>query len=116
MYNYDQPTAPNDLQQHVKAEVASNADSAFGKSLAAVILANFPICSIIAIIMGSLGLKAANTTRELADRYGISAGGKCTAAKIMGLIGMIYGIVNTAAYTLLIVFYFLYFILLLSMM
>ena len=40
-----------------KPEVDECAGSAFGKSLAAAIMAWFPICSIIAIILGSGGLK-----------------------------------------------------------
>lgn len=76
------------------------AGSGFGKALAAVIMAWFPITSIISIILGAIGLKAVNKARALAENCGVSAGGKTVAGKIMGLIGLIGGIFMTAIYLL----------------
>lgn len=81
-------------------EVDACAGSAFGKSLAAAIMAWFPICSIIAIILGSGGLKMVKRANELAAHYGVSAGGKNIAAKILGMIGKIAGIVMTVIYSI----------------
>ena len=72
------------------------ADSAFGKTLASVIMAWWPVTSVIAIILGAIGLKNVNKAEEIAANYGVSAGGKKVAAKIMGKIGLIGGIVMTA--------------------
>lgn len=84
-------------------EVESCTGSAFGKCLAAAIMAWFPICSIIAIILGSGGLKLVDRANELAAYYGVSAGGKNVAAKILGMVGKIAGIVMTAFYGIYIV-------------
>lgn len=81
-------------------EVDACAGSAFGKSLAAAIMAWFPICSIIAIILGSGGLKMVKRANELAAHYGVSAGGKNVAAKILGMVGKIAGIVMTVIYSI----------------
>ena len=81
-------------------EVDACAGSAFGKSLAAAIMAWFPICSIIAIILGSGGLKMVKRANELAAHYGVSAGGKTVAAKVLGMVGKIAGIVMTVIYSI----------------
>ena len=74
--------------------------TAFGKSLAATIMAWFPICSIIAIVLGNGGLQMVQRANELASRYGVDAGGKNIAAKILGMIGKIAGIVMTVIYSI----------------
>lgn len=76
-------------------EVESCVDSAFGNSLAATILAWFPIGSIIAIVLGSKGLRLVQKAIEKAGRLGREPGGKNIAAKVLGLIGKISGIVMT---------------------
>ena len=81
-------------------EVDACAESAFGKSLAAAIMAWFPVCSIIAIILGSGGLKMVKRANELAAHYGVSAGGKTIAAKVLGIVGKIAGIVMTVIYSI----------------
>ena len=80
-------------------EARGYADAAFGKTLASVILTGFPVGSIIAIILGAIGLKAVKRAEEIAANYGVSAGGKKVAAKIMGKIGLISGIVMTGVWT-----------------
>ena len=76
------------------------ADSAFGKTLASVIMAWWAVTSIIAIIFGAIGIKNVNKAEELETNYGVSAGGKKVAAKIMGKIGLIGGIVMTAFWSI----------------
>lgn len=88
------------------AQVEEMANSAFGKCLAACIMAWFPVASIIAIIMGSQGLKLVAGANAMAERLGISAGGKAIGAKITGMIGKIGGIVMTAFYGL---YFFIFF-------
>ena len=95
---YQQPYQPVAYAQptnQTPQEITEKAGSAFGKSLAATIMAWFPITSIIAIIMGAIGLKLANSNNEHASRLGVSAGGKNVAAKILGIVGLVGGIVMT---------------------
>ena len=79
----------------LEAQLASYADAAFGKCLAACIMAWFPVTSIIAIVMGSNGLGIVQQAYDLAVRNGVSAGGKNIAAKILGKVGKIGGIAMT---------------------
>ncbi len=97
-------------------QVQSLVNSAFGKALASVIMAEIPIASIIAIIMGSKALKLVDSANALAAQYGISAGGKCVAARILGKIGKIVGIVMTAFWPFYIIFMIAYVILMISTM
>ena len=83
------PTHPN------HPAITECADSAFGKGLAATIMAWFPIVSIVAIAMGSSGLNLVEQAQVIAAQYGAEAGGKATAAKILSKIGKIAGIVMT---------------------
>ncbi len=96
---YQQPVYQQPMYQQsvspVSQEIEEKAGSAFGKGLAATIMAWFPITSIIAIILGSIGLKLANANNEHASRLGVSAGGKNVAAKILGIVGLVSGIVMT---------------------
>ena len=86
--------------QGSSSDVDVCAGEAFGKSLAAAIMAWFPVCSIIAIIFGSIGIKMARRSDELAAHYGVGTSGKAIAAKILGKIGNIGGIVMTAIYSI----------------
>ena len=89
---YQQPVAP--APTSVPAAAAC-ADEAFGKGLAATIMAWFPITSIIAIAMGGKGLGLLEQAEAIAAQYGVSAGGKAIAAKILSKIGKIGGIAMT---------------------
>ena len=100
-YNEQEVVTTEVVNEQAEAEVKSLANSAFGKCLAAVILAWWPIGSVIAIILGAIGLKAAKKATALAEANNVSAGGKNIAAKITGKIGLIGGIVMT-------VFWFFY--------
>jgi hypothetical protein len=107
-YNEQEVVTTEVVNEQAAFEVKKLADSAFGKCLAAVILAWWPICSVIAIILGGIGLKAAKQATELAEANKIQAGGKNIAAKITGKIGLIGGIIMT-------VFWLFYIILIVAM-
>lgn len=107
-YGQQQPVYQAPIQQPASHPVVDeSAASAFGKSLAAVIMCSFPITSLIAIFMGSAGLSGVKATNELAARYGIklsgTAQGKTIAARIMGIVGLATGIFMTLFWT----FYFI---------
>ena len=87
-------------QPQTNPHVEESAGSAFGKSLAATIMSNFPICSIIAIVLANKGLKLAKQTDEMAAYYRVEAGGKNVAAKVLGKIGLICGIVMTVIWSI----------------
>ncbi len=76
--------------------IDSYAETAFNKGLAAAIMSEFPVASIIAIFMGAKGEAAAKDAEELAKSCGVSAGGKCIAGKVLSKVGKIVGIVMTA--------------------
>lgn len=89
---------PNYVYQPVPAEdptVNAYVDSAFSKALAATIMAEFPIASIIAISFGSTALDIADRAKMLAQQRGVKPSGKVVAATILGKIGKIVGIVMT---------------------
>ncbi len=81
-------------------EIDSLSGPAFGKALASVIMSWYPVTSIIGLILASSALKKVKKANALAERCGISAGGKIIAAKIMGTIGKISGIVMTVFWSL----------------
>ena len=89
---YQQPVAPAPTSAPA---AQAYADEAFGKGLAATIMAWFPITSIIAIAMGGKGLGLLEQAEAIAAQYGVSAGGKAIAAKILSKIGKIGGIAMT---------------------
>ena len=91
---FEQASAGNGTHPEVEACV----NAAFGKSLAATIMAFFPICSIIAIVFGCKGLRLVNEAIEKANRLGVQPSGKNVAAKVLGMIGKIAGIVYTVLY------------------
>lgn len=89
---YQQPVAPAPTSCPAAEACASDA---FGKGLAATIMAWFPVASIIAIAMGGKGLGLLEQAEAIAAQYGVSVGGKAIAAKILSKIGKIGGIAMT---------------------
>ncbi len=87
----------------VMSQIQSLANSAFGKGLASVIMAEFPILCFIAIFLGGSAASRAKSASALALQNGVSAGGKCVAAKILGTIGMILGIIMSLFWVLYII-------------
>ncbi len=75
--------------------IATLVDGAFARNLAATIMGWFPIASIIAIVLSFKGLNMVKEANALAANYGVEAGGKNVAAKVLGIIGKIVGIVYT---------------------
>lgn len=101
---YQMNAFPFDLQQKI--------DSVFGKALAATIMAEFPIASIIALIFGKNALTEILSLIEECAARGIRYPGKLRAAKILATIGKFAGLGFTifwAAYLAFIVLYFGFF-------
>lgn len=101
------PVAPV-VVPSVDQMVAEMSNSAFNKALASAIMSNFPIASIIAIVQGNQALNQVKRIKELAEPYGIFAGGKYIAARVLALIGKFSGIAMTifwALYLFLIIIY-----------
>ena len=92
-----------------RPDVEDCVNSAFGKALASVIMAWFPITCIISIFLSSGALKLVAQANQLAANYGIGAPGKNIAAKVLGTIGKISSIIMT-------VIYGLYFLLIFSLL
>lgn len=76
-------------------QVDSCVENAFGKGLAATIMAWFPIASIIAIIFGNKAQEMVESAKIMAAQRGVNISGKNIAAKVLGTIGKIGGIVMT---------------------
>ena len=86
------------FQQTDIPQLKALTDEAFSTGLASVIMAGFPVASIIAIFKGRKAQTLAKEAEDMASAYGFSAGGKNVAAKVMGIVGKIDGIVCTAFY------------------
>ena len=94
---FEQASYADPAQQ---AEVEEVVSGAFSKGLASVIMAWFPFVSILAIIFGIISKRQVKKANDLAARYGISAGGRNIAAKVMSTIGIIAGSVMTGFWVL----------------
>ena len=88
-------TPTEDPRKKTNPEVQECAESAFGKGIAAIILAWFPVASIFAIFFGISGQKMAKKAIRLAAQYDVSPGGKVKGAKILSLLGLAFGIITT---------------------
>ena len=97
---------------NVNAEVDKN----FGKALAATIMAEFPITSIIAIFMGHKAWKNAWSIDESAKARGARVPGKNIASKVLSAYGKGAGILCTVLYSFLTVIYGFYFLMLIALM
>ena len=109
-YGYNQPPVYG-YNPVPNADIAACVDSAFGKGLAAAILAEFPIGSIIAIALGSSAAELSEKANMMAASRGTSAGGKNVAARVLGLVGKFAGI----GFTIFWAFYFFMIICILSL-
>ena len=101
-----QGTYPNQQNNNAYYQLHDAVETAFSKGLAATIMSQFPIVSIIAIFFGSTALKNQKYACELGSYYGMEVPGKNTAAKVLGKIGLICGIAYTAFWALYGVWYF----------
>ena len=95
MNNGNYNTQPAYAPYMPDAEVTSLTDSAFGKGLAAAIMAWFPIASIIAIFFGAKAGALVRQARELAASRGCMTSKKLIPANVLGKVGLIAGIVMT---------------------
>ncbi len=93
-------TQPPVVVPSVDQMVAEMSNSAFNKALASAIMSNFPIASIIAIVQGNQALNQVKRIKELAEPYGIFAGGKYIAARVLALVGKFSGIAMTIFWAL----------------
>ena len=98
-----------------QAEVDEVVSGAFSKGLASVIMAWFPVASILAIVFGIISKRRVNQADALSAKYGISAGGRNIAAKVMSIIGIIAGSVMTGFWAFYGVFIVLYALLIFSL-
>ena len=102
---YQQPVQTNILPPDIQQRI----DGVFGKALASTIMSEFPIASIIAIFFGNNALKEIMELMDICRTMGIRLPGKLVAARILGIVGKISGIVCTCIYAGLAAFYSLYF-------
>lgn len=85
---YQQPPQPDILPPDIQQMV----DSVFGKALAATIMSEFPITSIIAFFLGNNAFKTTNEIVEICAALGIRIPGKLKAARILSRIGKFAGL------------------------
>lgn len=111
---YEEPVAEPTPDPAVVNEVADLANGSFGKGLAATIMANFPITCYIAIFLGIAGLKKSKRAGALASEHGIRVGGKGKAGKILSIVGIAYGGYMSLAWTMVILIYAIYAVILLA--
>ena len=115
-YNYQSPAeqyAPVDMQAptvvpSVDQMVEEMSGGAFTKALLSTIFCAWPITSIIAIVLGCQALNQVNRIKELAEPYGIFAGGKYIAARVLALVGKFTGIAMTVIWGLYLLVILLY--------
>ena len=84
-------------------------EKAFSTGLAAAIMSEFPVASILAIFKGKKGKKLVAEIDSITEQTGQSAGVKRLLAKIFSIYGFINGIVCTALCAILAVYFFIYF-------
>lgn len=102
---YQQPQQSNNLPTDIQQRI----NAIFGKALAAAIMSEFPVASIIAIFFGNNALKEIMELMDICRSMGVRLPGKLVAARILGIVGKISGIVCTCIYAGLAVFYAFYF-------
>ncbi len=111
----EQPVFDYAAEVKEDSEVNAAVDKNFGKALAAAIMAEFPITSIISIFFGHKAWKTAWSIDEAAKSRGARVPGKNIASKILSAYGKGAGIACTVLYALLGVVYGLYFLLIIFM-
>jgi hypothetical protein len=94
-YNYGYQQQVNIAEYNKNYQMV---DEAFSKGLAAAIMCGFPVASIIAIVFGSRSLDLVEKLRRHAAANGFKPSGRNIAAKVLGMVGKIVGIVATVIY------------------
>ena len=90
-------------------ELSNVVESAFSTGLAAAIMSEFPVASILAISKGQKGKKLVLQADEITEKTGIRGGTKRMLAKIFSIYGFINGIVCTVLYGVLSIYFAVYF-------
>lgn len=105
-YNQGYGAQPEDPRTAAKNYIDGVANSVFGKALAAAIMMEFPITSVIAIFMGASVNSTLNELNSVAQNYGVKGNGKYIAARVLSKIGLFAGIGMSVFWAL----YFLIFV------
>lgn len=91
-------------------------ENAFSTGLGAAIMSEFPVASIMAIFRGQKGKKLVAEIDAITEQTGKSGGAKRLLAKIFSIYGFINGIVCTALYAFLGIYFTIYFTVLIPLM
>ena len=106
----------DDLVQTEEVNFQEAVENAFSTGLAAAIMSEFPVASIMAIFRGHKGKKLVAEIDAITEQTGKSGGAKRLLAKIFSIYGFINGIVCTALYAFLGLYFTIYFTVLIPLM
>lgn len=106
----------DDLLQTEEVNFQEAVENAFSTGLAAAIMSEFPVASIMAIFRGQKGKKLVAEIDAITEQTGKSGGAKRLLAKIFSIYGFINGIVCTALYAFLGIYFTIYFTVLIPLM
>lgn len=106
----------DDLLQTEEVNFQEAVGNAFSTGLAAAIMSEFPVASIMAIFRGQKGKKLVAEIDAITEQTGKSGGAKRLLAKIFSIYGFINGIVCTALYAFLGIYFTIYFTVLIPLM
>ncbi len=103
---YQQPSQTNILPPDIQQRI----NNVFGKALAATIMSQFPVASIIAIFFGNNALKEIVTLMEICKTLNIHLPGKLKAARVLALVGKFVGLGCTILWGVYLAFFAAYFL------
>ena len=106
----------DDLLQTEEVNFQEAVENAFSTGLGAAIMSEFPVASIMAIFRGQKGKKLVAEIDAITEQTGKSGGAKRLLAKIFSIYGFINGIVCTALYAFLGIYFTIYFTVLIPLM
>lgn len=106
----------DDLLHTEEVNFQEAVENAFSTGLAAAIMSEFPVASIMAIFRGQKGKKLVAEIDAITEQTGKSGGAKRLLAKIFSIYGFINGIVCTALYAFLGLYFTIYFTVLIPLM
>lgn len=106
----------DDLLQTGEVNFQEAVENAFSTGLGAAIMSEFPVASIMAIFRGQKGKKLVAEIDAITEQTGKSGGAKRLLAKIFSIYGFINGIVCTALYAILGIYFTIYFTVLIPLM
>ena len=106
----------DNLVQSDEVNFQEAVENAFSTGLGAAIMSEFPVASIMAIFRGQKGKKLVAEIDAITEQTGKSGGAKRLLAKIFSIYGFINGIVCTALYAILGIYFTIYFTVLIPLM